>query len=77
MRINAYYGDEEFELIVNSMDQIGKKITIIEDKNIRTFTIIDIETVFSQDTYDFPDIRGKKICNITKIKIYLEEDEIH
>jgi len=77
MIINAYCGDEEFELRVNSVDQIGKKITIIDDKRQRTFTIITIETVFKQELFDFQDVKNQKLCNIVMIKIYLEEDEIH
>ena len=77
MRINAYCGDEEFELEIDGLDQIGKKITIIEDKRQRKFTIITIETIFKQGLFNFEDVKNQKLCTIEKIKMYLEEDEIH
>ena len=73
MKAIAYCGDEEFELIIDSVNSVGKKITIIDDKIERKFNIITIETVFKQGLFDFQDVKNQKLCTIEMIKIYLEE----
>ncbi len=75
MKVIAYCGEEEFELNTQ-LNQIGKKITIFDDKRRRTFTIIDTETILEEALYKLHD-GERKICNITETRIYLEEDEIH
>jgi len=73
MKVIAHHGDEKFTLIIDSLCNIRKKIIIIDDKNVRKFNIITIETVFKQGLFDFQDVKNQKLCTIEEIKIYLEE----
>ena len=71
MKVIAYHGDEEFTLDINSLENIGKKITIINDKKTRTFNIINTETIFMENLYHI-DGGEKMFRTIDTIKIYLE-----